>query len=77
MVSKACPLIVETSPRITASLRSGPEDNYAIPDFLLKLVALANFMRLSSRKGAHAALSSAAKQEIRVSRHTTHRGISA
>jgi hypothetical protein len=30
------------------------------------LVALANFMRLSLRKGAHAALSSAAWQEIRV-----------
>jgi hypothetical protein len=30
------------------------------------LVALANFMRLSLQKGAHAALSSAAWQEIRV-----------
>src|ERR1700692_3291370 len=40
--------------------------HYATPDFLWKLVALANIMRLSSRKGAHAALSSAAWQEIRV-----------
>jgi hypothetical protein len=30
------------------------------------LVALANFMRLSLQKGAHAALSCAAWQEIRV-----------
>jgi hypothetical protein len=30
------------------------------------LVALSNFMRLSLRKGAHAALSSDAWQEIRV-----------
>jgi hypothetical protein len=36
------------------------------PDFLLHLVALANFMRLSLLKGAHAASSSAAWQEIRV-----------
>jgi hypothetical protein len=35
------------------------------PDFLLKLVALANFMRLSLMKGARAALSGAAQQEIR------------
>ncbi len=39
---------------------------YAIPDFLLTLVALVHFMRPSLRKGAHAALSSAAWQEIRV-----------
>ncbi len=38
----------------------------ATPDFLLVLVALANFMRLSLLKAAHAVLSSAAKQEIRV-----------
>jgi hypothetical protein len=38
------------------------------PDFLLDLVALRQFMRLSSRKGANAALSSAAWQEIRVAR---------
>jgi hypothetical protein len=37
----------------------------ATPDFLSMLVALPNFTRLSSRKGAHAALSSAALQEIR------------
>ena len=39
---------------------------YATPDFLLTLVALVHFMRPSLRKGAHAALSSAAWQEIRV-----------
>jgi hypothetical protein len=36
------------------------------PDFLWNLVALMDFMRPSLRKGAHAALSSAAWQEIRV-----------
>jgi hypothetical protein len=36
------------------------------PDFLQKLVAPANIMRLSLRKGAHATLSTAAWQEIRV-----------
>src|SRR5271156_2814762 len=36
------------------------------PDFLWKLVALASTMRLSLRKGARAALSNAARQEIRV-----------
>ena len=36
------------------------------PDFLWNLVALANFMRLSLRKGAHVVVSSAAWQEIRV-----------
>jgi hypothetical protein len=41
-------------------------DSSASPDFLLNLMALANFMRLSLLKGAHAALSSAAWQEIRV-----------
>jgi hypothetical protein len=38
------------------------------PDFLLDFVALIQCMRLSSRKGAHAVLSSAAWQEIRVAR---------
>jgi hypothetical protein len=38
----------------------------ASPDFLLNLVALANFMRLSLLKGAHVALSCAAWREIRV-----------
>ena len=38
----------------------------APPDFLLNLVGSANFMRLSLRKAAHAALSPAAQQEIRV-----------
>ncbi len=40
--------------------------HYATPDFLSRLVALANFMRLSLRKAATAAISSAAWQEIRV-----------
>jgi hypothetical protein len=37
----------------------------APPDFLWRLVALVNFMRLSPGKDAHAVLSSAAWQEIR------------
>jgi hypothetical protein len=37
----------------------------ATPEFLWKLVALANIMRLSLEKGAHVAVSSAAWQEIR------------
>jgi hypothetical protein len=40
--------------------------HYATPDFLSRLVALANFMRLSLRKAAHAAVSRAAWQKIRV-----------
>jgi hypothetical protein len=40
--------------------------HYATPDFLLNLVALLQSMRPSLRKGAYAALSSAAWQEIRV-----------
>jgi hypothetical protein len=39
------------------SLHSAP------PDFLWKLVALVNIMRLSLKKGAHALVSSAAWQE--------------
>jgi hypothetical protein len=38
----------------------------ATPDFLSNLVGSASFMRLSLRKAAHAALSTAAQQEIRV-----------
>jgi hypothetical protein len=38
------------------------------PYFLWDLVASANFMRLSLRKGAHPVLSSAASQEIRATR---------
>jgi hypothetical protein len=38
----------------------------AMPDFLLVSVALARSMRLSLMKAAHAAVSSAARQEIRV-----------
>jgi hypothetical protein len=41
-------------------------ENPGSPVFLLNLVALANLMRLSLLKGAHAALSCAARQEIRV-----------
>jgi len=40
--------------------------HYAPPDFLWNLVALANSMRLSLRKGAHAASTSVSWQEIRV-----------
>jgi hypothetical protein len=46
--------------------RSRRSLHYAAPDFLLVLVALADFMRLSLLKAAHAAVSSAAWQEIRV-----------
>ena len=50
--------------------RKGPQNRrslrYATPDFLLRLVALMSFMRLSLMKAAHVALSGAAKQEIRV-----------
>ena len=40
--------------------------HYASPDFLLSLVALAIFMRLSLTKAAHVAMSIASWQEIRV-----------
>ena len=40
--------------------------HYAPPDFLWNLVALVQSVRPSLRKGAYAALSSAAWQEIRV-----------
>jgi hypothetical protein len=39
---------------------------YATPDFLSRLVALANFMLLSLMKAAHAVAACAAWQEIRV-----------
>jgi hypothetical protein len=49
--------------------------HYATPDFLLRLVALANFMRLSLMKAAHVVASCAAWQEIRVrSGPTARRG---
>ena len=49
----------------TAKETAGP--SLTLPRiFLLRLVALANFMRLSLRKAAHAAVSSAVWQEIRV-----------
>jgi hypothetical protein len=41
-------------------------DGYAPSDFLLSLVALAIFMRLSLTKAADVAISSVAWQEIRV-----------
>jgi hypothetical protein len=41
------------------------------PDFLWNLVALAHFILLSLTKAAHAAMSSAAWQEIRVRSHGT------
>jgi hypothetical protein len=40
--------------------------HYATADFLWKLVALVNIMRLSLKKGAHAVLSDAAWHDIRV-----------
>jgi hypothetical protein len=59
-----------TQAGLPVELRAGGGNSrslhYATPDFLWNLVALANVMRLSSRKGAQAALSSAAWQEIRV-----------
>jgi len=46
--------------------QAGQALHFAPPDFLLNLVGSASFMRLSLRKAAHAALSTAAQQEIRV-----------
>jgi hypothetical protein len=51
---------------ISLSIRCWEGETADPPDFLLNLVALADFMRLSLQKGAHAALSCAAWQEIRV-----------
>jgi hypothetical protein len=48
-----------------APLNRAERNHHLAPDFLSGMVALANFMRLSLRKGAHAALSGAASQEIR------------
>src|ERR1700722_14646113 len=47
--------------------RNGPQNRSASPDFLLNLVALANFMRLSLLKGAHVGLSCAAWRGSQVS----------
>jgi hypothetical protein len=61
----------ETVPaRITPGFRFSTNANhrslhYAPPDFLSRLVALSSFMRLSLRKAPHAAMFSAAWQEIR------------
>jgi hypothetical protein len=52
--------ISKTGPLNCRSLHCAP------PDFLWNLLALVHFMRPSLRKGAHAALSSIAWQEIRV-----------
>jgi hypothetical protein len=58
---------VELDFRVCGELKENRRSlHYATPDFLLVLVALANFMRLSLLKAAHAVLSSAAWQEIRV-----------
>jgi hypothetical protein len=54
-------IVVSCSVRICC-WASETADPSASPDFLLKLVALANFMRLSLLKGAHVALSCAAWQ---------------
>ena len=51
-------------PASNAHLENCRSLRYATPDFLL--MALTNSMRLSLRRAAHAALSSAAWQEIRV-----------
>jgi MFS family permease len=58
--------IVESSMAGSSLLIKRTADPSAAPDFLLNLVASASFMRLSLLKGAHAALSSAVWQEIRV-----------
>jgi hypothetical protein len=52
--------------QILIRLRSGQTLHFAPADFPWNLVASGNLMRLSLRKGAHAALSSAVWQEIRV-----------
>jgi hypothetical protein len=66
---------LEKKPQISALWsknisKKGPRNcrslHYAPPDFLWNLAALVQFMRPSLRKGAYAALSSAAWQEIRV-----------
>ncbi len=52
--------------RFDARMMNSRSLHFAPPDFLWELVALVHFMRPSLRKGAHAVLSSAAWQEIRV-----------
>jgi hypothetical protein len=57
----------ESSPGFCFSINANRRSLHcATPDFLSNLVALANFMLLSLRKATHAAMSSAAWQEIRV-----------
>ena len=66
-VSKARPGAPIGSYRRSAlGLRNRGSLHYATPDFLLMLVALRNFMRLSLLKAAHAVVYRAMWQEIRV-----------
>jgi hypothetical protein len=60
------PLRCALSKKTFPGMVRGTADPSASPDFLLNLVALANFIRLSLLKGAFVVLSSAAWQEIRV-----------
>ena len=64
MLIAICPLFRNPTGEICRGISRSL--HYAPPDFLLTLVALVHFMRPSLRKGAHAALSSPAWQEIRV-----------
>jgi hypothetical protein len=50
----------EKKQQVAIRLRSGQALHCATPDFLLSLVALANFMRLSLRKAAYVAPDGAA-----------------
>ena len=58
---RSCSELSPSPSGLGSRLAAGPP-----PDFLWDLVAPVSFMRLSSWKGAHAVLSSAAWQEIRV-----------
>ena len=60
------PLLMTQCRTYGARILLGIDSPALPPDFLWNLVASANFMRLSLRKGARAALSGAAWQEIRV-----------
>jgi hypothetical protein len=54
------------APRSTREASAQGSLRYATPDFLLRLVALASFVRLSLMKAAYVVVSGAAWQEIRV-----------
>jgi hypothetical protein len=54
------------NPALVEGERNCRSLHFATPDFLLGLVALANFIRFYLLKAAHAAIASAAQQEIRV-----------